>query len=248
MAVAVTFVGCGDAFGSGGRLNTCFHVEAPDTRFLIDCGASSLPGLKRLGLDLNAIDTILITHFHADHFGGLPFLLLDARLMAKRTRPLTLAGPPGIEAALRQFQETCFPGSSTIEHRFPLTVRALEPGRAARIGALAVLPLPVNHGRPGGPYLAYRLEVAGRTIAYSGDTEWTEALVEAGRDADLFVAEAYYRDRAVTLHLDLATLERHLPRIRPRRLLLTHMSDDMLRHPDRGAFDCAEDGLRVVLE
>ena len=75
----------------------------------------------------------------------------------------------------------------------------------------------------------------------------TEALVEAGRDADLFVAEAYYRDRAVKLHLDLATLERHLPRIRPRRLLLTHMSDDMLRHPDRSGFDCAEDGLRVVL-
>jgi len=69
----VTFVGCGDAFGSGGRLNTCFHVEGEATSFLIDCGASSLVSMKKLGIDRNAIDTILITHFHADHFGGIPF-------------------------------------------------------------------------------------------------------------------------------------------------------------------------------
>jgi ribonuclease BN (tRNA processing enzyme) len=56
----LTFVGCGDAFGSGGRFNTCFHVETAATRFLIDCGASSLVALKRLGIDRNAIDTILI--------------------------------------------------------------------------------------------------------------------------------------------------------------------------------------------
>ena len=73
------FVGCGDALGSGGRFNTCFHVTGAHVNFLIDCGASSLPALKRLGIARDDIDLILITHFHGDHFAGLPFLLLDAQ-------------------------------------------------------------------------------------------------------------------------------------------------------------------------
>ena len=67
------FVGSGDAFGSGGRFNTCFHVVGAETNFLIDCGASSLIAMNRFGIDRNAIDFILLTHFHADHCGGVPF-------------------------------------------------------------------------------------------------------------------------------------------------------------------------------
>ena len=95
------FVGCGDALGSGGRSNTCFHVTGESVNFLIDCGASSLPALKRLGIAREAIDLVLITHFHGDHFAGLPFLLLDAQF-TRRTRPLVIAGPEGIEARLTQ--------------------------------------------------------------------------------------------------------------------------------------------------
>ena len=89
------FVGCGDALGSGGRFNTCFHVTGASINFLIDCGASSLPALKRLGIARDDIDLILITHFHGDHFAGLPFLLLDAQF-TRRTRPLVIAGPQGL--------------------------------------------------------------------------------------------------------------------------------------------------------
>ena len=79
------FIGSGDAFGSGGRFNTCFHLTGARTNALIDCGASSLIALKRADIERNAINTILITHFHADHFGGIPFFVLDAQLVAKRT-------------------------------------------------------------------------------------------------------------------------------------------------------------------
>ena len=92
------FVGCGDALGSGGRFNTCFHVTGERANFLIDCGASSLVALKSYGIAREAIDVILITHFHGDHFAGLPFLLLDAQF-TRRTRPLVIAGPEGIETA-----------------------------------------------------------------------------------------------------------------------------------------------------
>ena len=75
------FLGSGDAFGSGGRFNMCILVESEATRFLVDCGASSLIAMKRLGVSPNSIDTILITHLHADHFGGLPFFILNEQFL-----------------------------------------------------------------------------------------------------------------------------------------------------------------------
>src|SRR5881628_3692537 len=147
------FVGCGDALGSGGRFNTCFHVTGEHVNFLIDCGASSLPALKRLGIARDDIDLILITHFHGDHFGGLPFLLLDA----------------------------LFTHSSKTKQRFDLSVVALEPEQSRTFGDVRVTPYPVVHGESGGPFLAYRVEAEGRVIAYSADTEWTDTLIPAAR-------------------------------------------------------------------
>ncbi len=109
----LTIIGCGDAFGSGGRLNTCFHVAAGETSFLIDCGATSLPALKARGIDRNGIGFILITHFHADHFGGIPFFILDAQFFSKRTAPLIIAGPRGLQEWFPRAMETAFPGSAT---------------------------------------------------------------------------------------------------------------------------------------
>src|SRR5262249_28258093 len=115
------FIGCGDALGSGGRYNTCFHVTGETVNFLIDCGASSLPAMKRWGIVRDTIDTILITHFHGDHFAGLPFLLLDAQF-SRRSRPLTIAGPSGIADKLPRAMEALFEHSSKTQQRFPLSV------------------------------------------------------------------------------------------------------------------------------
>jgi ribonuclease BN (tRNA processing enzyme) len=240
------FVGCGDALGSGGRYNTCFHVTGSHVNFLIDCGASSLPALKRLAIARDDIDLILITHFHGDHFGGLPFLLLDAQF-TRRTRPLVIAGPEGIETRLTQVMEALFENSSKTQQRFDLRVVALKPGGTRAFGAVDVTPHPVVHGESGGPHLAYRVEAENRVIAYSADTEWTETLIPLGRDADLFIAEAYYYDKVVKNHLSLKTLEAHLAEIRPKRLLLTHMSDDMLARLDTLDYIAASDGMVVEL-
>jgi ribonuclease BN (tRNA processing enzyme) len=240
------FVGCGDAFGSGGRLNTCFHVTGGTVNFLIDCGASSLPALKRSGIARNDIDLILITHFHGDHFGGLPFFLLDAQF-SRRSRPLVIAGPNGIEARLTQVMEALFETSSRTKPKFELSVVALGPEQTRNFGAVRVTPFPVVHGDSGGPFLAYRIEAEERVIAYSADTEWTETLVPLARGADLFIAEAYTYDKAVKNHLSLATLEAHLAEIAPKRLILTHMSDDMLGRLDALGHTAAHDGMTVEI-
>ena len=240
------FVGCGDAFGSGGRNNTCFHLTGERTNLLIDCGASSLPALKRLDIVRNDIELILITHFHGDHFAGLPFFLLDAQF-SRRSRPLVIAGPEGIETKLPQVMEALFENSSKIKQKFEHSVVTLAPEQTATFGAVSVTPYSVMHGDSGGPFLGYRIAAEGRIIAYSADTEWTEALIPLGRDADLFIAEAYTYEGAVKNHLSLAALETHLGDIRPKRLVLTHMSDDMLSHLTTLQHATAHDGMSIEL-
>ncbi|WP_407178163.1 MBL fold metallo-hydrolase [Bradyrhizobium sp. STM 3562] len=240
------FIGCGDAFGSGGRNNTCFHVTGEAVNFLIDCGASSLPALKRAGVSREAIHLILITHFHGDHFAGLPFFLLDAQF-SRRTRPLVIAGPQGLEMRLTQVMEALFENSSKTKQKFELSLVALSPDQTRAFGGVTVTPFPVVHGESGGPFLGYRIEAEGRVIAYSADTEWTNTLIPLARDADLFIAEAYTYEKAVKNHLSLKALEAHLQEIRPKRLLLTHMSDDMLARLDALTHAAAHDGLTVEL-
>jgi ribonuclease BN (tRNA processing enzyme) len=239
------FVGCGDAVGSGGRFNTCFHVTGERVNFLIDCGASSLPTLKRLDIAPGDVDLILITHFHGDHFGGLPFLLLDAQF-TRRTRPLVIAGPQGIELRLTQVMEALFENSSETKQRFDLSVVALTPRETRQFGAVNVTPFAVVHGQSGGPFLAYRIEAEGRIIAYSADTEWTETLIDAACGADLFIAEAYTYDKAVKNHLSLKALEAHLPEIAAKQLILTHMSDDMLARLGTLPHLAAHDGMSIA--
>ena len=240
------FVGCGDAFGSGGRQNTCFHVTGAAVNFLIDCGATSLPALKRLGIARDAIDVILITHFHGDHFAGLPFLLLDAQF-TRRTRPLVIAGPHGIETKLKAAMEVMFEHSSKTQQRFGLSIVALNPEETRSFGGVTVTPYPVVHGESGGPFLAYRIEAEGRIICYSADTEWTETLIPAAHEADLFIAEAYYYDRIVKYHLSLTTLEPNPGKINAKKLVLTHMSDDMLGRLDKLPYAAAKDGMIIEL-
>jgi ribonuclease BN (tRNA processing enzyme) len=110
-----------------------------------------------------------------------------------------------------------------------------------------VTPFSVVHGESGGPFLAYRIEAEGRVIAYSADTEWTETLIPAARGADLFIAAAYYYDKIVKNHLSLKTLEAHLPEINVKKLILTHMSDDMLGRFHSLPYITANDGMIVEL-
>jgi ribonuclease BN (tRNA processing enzyme) len=243
MALRLQFIGCGDAFGSGGRFNTCFHLTGDRVSLLIDCGASSLIAMKKLRLDRNSIAAILITHFHADHFGGLPFFMLDAQFVSKRTAPLVIVGPPGLRKWYARVMETSFLGSTKAQPKFALDLRELQPGQSQGVGHARVAAFQAAHGPPGGPYLALRVEAEGRSVTYSGDTEWTPGLIEAARGVDLLIVEAYVRDKQVPTHMSLKTIEAHLSELRAKRLVLTHMSDDMLGHPDRARFETAEDGM-----
>lgn len=248
MALSLQFIGCGDAFGSGGRFNTCFHLTGERTNILIDCGASSLVAMNKIGIDRNAITMIVITHFHADHFGGIPYFLLDAQFFSKRRSPLTIVGPTGLPGWYERVMDTAFPGSFAAPQKFVLELVEIAAGETLAIGDMSVSAFQALHGPPDGPYHAVRIETEGRAVTYTGDTEWTPTLISAARDADLFIAEAYFRDKTVATHLSLNAIEAHLSELAPKRLVLTHMSDEMLGHPDRTSFETAEDGMIIAVD
>jgi ribonuclease BN (tRNA processing enzyme) len=243
--VRVRFLGSGDAFGSGGRLQTCILIESGDFRCLVDCGASSLIALKRAAVDPNGIDTILVTHLHGDHFGGIPFLILDGQFSGRSGR-LLVAGPPGIAERVSQAMEVFFPGSSRAQRKFETEFLELADGAPSTVGRLRVTPFEVIHACGAPPY-ALRIDLDGRTIAYSGDTEWTDRLLPAAADADLFIVEAYFHDKHVRFHLDYGTLAQHRAQLGCKRLIVTHMSPDLLARVAELPVEAAHDGLEVSL-
>jgi ribonuclease BN (tRNA processing enzyme) len=243
--VELRFLGSGDAFGSGGRFQTCFLLRDGNSSVLIDCGASSLIAMKRGGLNSSEIGWILLTHLHGDHFGGLPFVVLDGQF-SKRTLPLVIAGPPGVAARVEAAMEVFFPGSVRIARRFPVEFVELTERAAAQVGPCKVTPLTVVHPS-GAPAYALRVEYGGKVISYSGDTEWTESLVDAARGADLFICEAYFFAKKISYHLDYATLRAKRAQLKCSRVILTHMSEDMLAHSGEVETERAEDGMTIII-
>jgi ribonuclease BN (tRNA processing enzyme) len=244
--LTITFAGSGDAFGSGGRFQACLHLRpAGGPPLLLDCGATSLSALKTLGLDPAEVSAVVVSHLHADHFGGLPFLILDGQF-SRRTQPLTVAGPPGTARRLHEAMEVCFPGSADVRRRFAVDVVELAPGSTTEVAGAQVAAFEADHPS-GAPALALRLAVGGKVVAYTGDTAWTPVLAAAAAGADLLIAEAYYFGKPVPFHLRHADLVAHRAELTCRRIVLTHPSADLLSHAGELAFDLAHDGLVLEL-
>ncbi|HEU5195373.1 MAG TPA: MBL fold metallo-hydrolase [Methylomirabilota bacterium] len=244
--VTVRFAGSGDSFGSGGRFQTCIVVDGPRSRLAIDFGASSLIALAQQGIAPNSLDAILLTHLHGDHCGGVPFLLIDAMLASRRTRPLTIAGPRDLERRMGEIREALFPGSHVMTPKFPLSWLELPAGTPQTVLDCVVTAHPARHTAETNP-TALRVEIGGKVIAYTGDTEWTDDVARAARGADLLIAECYFYSKLVRWHLNYPAIAAHREATGARRVILTHMSNEMLAHADEVPEECAHDGLVVTI-
>ncbi len=244
--VRVSCLGTGDAFSSGGRLQSGFHVTDGQHCVLIDCGCSVLSGLHRAGLSAADIDLVVISHLHGDHFGGIPFLLLDGKYAAKRTKPLVLVGPPGLGEAVDTLAEVLYPGTLREELGFTVEVQELEADRPLHQPGLRLTCGKVRHGRSDNCF-GLRLEIGSKIIAYTGDTEWTEALLPLSQGADLLIAECCAFDAPFPAHLDYRTLLRQQQRLGCRRLVLTHLGPQMLTRLDELELEALIDGMEIVL-
>ncbi|MFG1345436.1 MBL fold metallo-hydrolase [Xanthobacter autotrophicus DSM 431] len=240
-------VGCGDAFGAGGRGNSCYRIAAAGLVATFDFGASALVNFNRFALDSADIDIIFLSHLHGDHFAGIPFLLLDGQFVRRRRKPLLVVGPPGTRARIDAAMEVLFPRMGENAWWFDWRVEEVEPGSTSAFGPFTLTTATVIHSS-GAPSTALRLTDGARTLAFSGDTEWTDALLPIAGGADLFICESFMFDGAPVGHMAYRTIERRRADLNAGRILLTHMGDDMWARRgevDAAHFIVAEDGLEL---
>src|SRR5262245_7745646 len=245
-AVSLRVLGCGDAFGSGGRSHSCFYLDAPRSKLLIDFGASAIVAMNRFGVDPRAVDAVVLSHLHGDHFGGLPFLMMEAAFISRRTRPLVIAGPRGTAERVRQAADALFPGFGAHPKTFALEFLELVDGQPLNVAGATVTPFGVIHDS-GASAFALRITCAGGTLAYSGDTAWTDRLVDAARDADLFLCEATSYDTPIPNHRSYKTVAANRHRFSAARVVLTHAGADVLARRGRLAMELARDGQLFAL-
>ncbi|WP_432709028.1 MBL fold metallo-hydrolase [Pedobacter sp.] len=245
MEVNLEIIGCGDAFGSGGNNHTCFYLRTDRLQILIDCGATSGPALKKHHIDISSLDYVLVSHLHGDHFGGLPFLLLDS-LQTPRVKPLQIVGPPGIKERTRQLFDLLYPGSAKNldEEMFIYTTYTSE--QVLKTDCFSLEVFPVIHTEQAMPH-GLKLTLQGKVVSYSGDTSWCDNLIAIAKNADLFICECTFYNHEGKGHLNYHTIMQHRPELDCEMLLLTHLDQEMLDAADKVEVPCAYDGMKLTI-
>lgn len=242
----VHFIGTSDAFGAGGRRQSAFLLRDPNGNVLVDCGITTNTGLMAEDIRRDEIDAILISHFHADHFGGIPLFLLASLYEDQRRNPLVIAGPPGIEAKVTELAAAMghpIPGRNWT---FAIEYKELPAGRATEVGPANVTSFEVFHNKDVCPH-GMQISLADRKIVYSGDTGWFDELPEYADGADLFVCECTYCTGGFEMHLNLELIEKERAGFNCERIILTHLGSAMSKARKEVPIDVADDGLRLKI-
>jgi ribonuclease BN (tRNA processing enzyme) len=246
MPVSVTVLGAGDAFASKGWFQAGYIINAGGLRVLMEAGPTLLASMKRLEVAPADIDVVLISHLHGDHFGGLPFLILEYLYESPRRRRLTLAGPPHLEERTWELFRTMYPESDASEISRYLEFVELEPECSKELGGtLQVRSIKVPHTIKD-LSLAFRVEVGGKTIAFSGDTGWTDGLISLSAGTDLFLCECTYFDQPqLDFHISYVHFMTQRHRFNTRRLVLTHIGREVLQRRSEISLEMATDGMVI---
>ncbi len=240
----VTVLGSSDAFCSGGHFNAAYLFATEGARFLVDCGPTTLCALKQRGIDTGSVDFAIVSHLHGDHFGGLPFLVLEYMYENPRRRPFTILGPPGIEERIWTLIGALYHDVMSKTLPFELRFQELVPEQTTRVGNVDILPVRVPHQMEE-MSLAVRIDVNGKRVLYSGDTPWIDRFFELARGTDLFLCECTAYSGAMGRHIEFTELQRLLPRIETRRIVLIHLGRAMRDHAATLGVECATEGMSI---
>lgn len=240
----VVFIGTSDAFGAGGRRQAAVLARMRGGTVLLDCGMTTGTGLNALGIAREEIDAILISHFHADHFGGIPQFLLGTLYEDARRRPLHIAGPPGVEARVRAASSALGHPIVDAERSFALQFVELPTEGEVEVGPVQVSAFATRHQPDACPH-GISIRSRNEKVVYTGDTGWFEGLPRFASGAQLFVCECTQLVRGYDFHLSHEELVEHKGAFDCGRMLLTHLGADTSPRRGRLAFETADDGLVV---
>jgi ribonuclease BN (tRNA processing enzyme) len=222
----LTILGSGDAFSSGGHGNACYLVEDAAGAFCVDFGPSALMNLKRFGHSPDALDLVLLTHLHGDHFGGLHLLFIDFQYDSRRRRPITIAGPPGTERKVEAWYRLAY-GRAGRARTYETRYVELRPGERQRLGTRRVEAFAANHMRPRDAAMHLKVTTGGATLAFSGDSGWSPALPALAAGADILVCECTELEPHSGQHLSWQELSARLGELPARQVVLSHLGREV---------------------
>lgn len=219
MSLSVTILGAGTGIPAKDKSPAGIYVRIAGEHVLLDAGAGTLQRLYHLGVTFVDVDRIFLTHYHPDHCLDLVSILFAMRIRSRaRTKPLTIYGPRGLRRLYQQLNQA-YQGWLT-PRSYRLVLREVGAGRF-RCGRYSVETARMNHYDTGA--LGYRLSTGGRSLVYSGDTDYCRAIVRLGKGADLLILECSTPDALKTDgHLSPAGCGRIAAETGCRKLLLTH--------------------------
>ena len=242
----VVFIGTSDAFGAGGRRQSAVFARGERGGMLLDCGGTTNTGMSQLGISRDEVDVILISHFHGDHFGGIPAFLYAALYTDARTAPLEIVGPPDIEARVHTLANALGHQLTGREWSFPIHYREIRPGEHFASGPAQIEAFATQHQPEAHPQ-GYRVRLGREQIAYSGDTGWFPGLPGQITESDLFICECTLHCAELDFHLSLEELREHRHELDCGRLILTHLGEEMTRERGQIELETADDGMTVKL-
>ena len=238
-------LGCGDAFGSGGRNQSGYLVEATDRLFLLDCGPTTLLAMKRAGFDPRRLDAIILSHLHGDHFGGIPFFFIEYLNQKPRDYPLAIAGPPGTEERVRQLYGIMYGrGGNPAGEIPPVHFIVLTPEQWQNVAGVDVFAFRVPH-QTHDVSLGIKVTYQSKHILFSGDSAWTDVFIEHADGVDLFLCECSFFNEQPGMHVNYRALEANWRRLHCKKLVLTHLGEDMLARSHPLTMTVAEDGMII---
>jgi ribonuclease BN (tRNA processing enzyme) len=209
---------------------------------------TSLAALQRMEIDPDSIGLVVISHLHGDHFGGVPLLLLHRAFGSRSETALTIAGPPGLEARLKALVEEIYPKAWGVGWNFPLHLVELDLEREHELQGRTFVTYPVKHYAGEAPSTALRVSTSAKTIAFSGDTGWTDTLFDVARNADLFICECnFFAKTAFDGHLSYEELLKRRSAFGCKRMILTHLGPDMVGRDGKLEFEVAHDGMIIAV-
>jgi ribonuclease BN (tRNA processing enzyme) len=220
----LTFIGTGNAFSPNGL---CCNGFVVNDRFLFDAPPQSLSSLNTVGLDPNALEAVIISHHHGDHFLGLPFLLLHWKWKG-RSAPVKIVGPPETRSLAEDIAKKVFPGVLD-DLKYAIEWVDLQPGRATAVDGMQVEPVVVQHDDGLVMSLGYQCRLDGRTFGYTGDTILCDGVLDLARSSEVLVSECASRADNIPVHMNLLD---DIPVVRAAmkpgaQLILTHITPDV---------------------
>lgn len=229
-------------------MHTCMEIRHNQSHFLVDCGAGSFSALMREQETLPGLDGMLLTHFHGDHMGGISYILMYYLFVRRLEKPFEIWTPKGGKGVIKNLSESLYPGLGlNLVSQENLSFHEFEDLPNFEAFGVQIKPEKVIHAPNSRPH-GFRIDLGAHTLAFSGDTEWTDNLIELSAESDLFVCECNNDKTQKPGHIHHDLLVEKATFLSSKKVILNHLGPDMLLKDSKDSpFEFSYDGLKIDL-